>query len=108
MAFTEAQRIKIADILGITPDILYYHLTSGAFELTSAKQTAIEAKITLWDAGPGAVTEYAKLHPKESNKGVETDPDKDANTLRSSIARMLERLDWATSSTSYEFEMVRG
>jgi len=109
MAFTEAQRIKIAaTILEITPDSLYYHLTSGAFELTTAKQTAVEAQITLWDAGPGAVTEYAKLHPKESNKGVETDPDKDASRIRIAIANILERPEWGRSANSYEFEMVRG
>ncbi len=108
MALTEAQRIKVAEILQITPDLLYLHLTSGAFELTAAKQTALEAKIVLWDAGPGAVTEYAKLHPKESNKGVETDPDRDANTLRGVIARLLERYDWASSATSMEYELVRG
>lgn len=108
MALTEAQRITVAGILGITPDILYTHIISGAFELTTAKQTRVEALLTAWAAGPGAVTEWAKLHPREANKGVETDPDRDANTIRIELANLLERPDWANSASSYEFEMVRG
>jgi len=108
MALTETQIVKIGKILRVDPDLITLHLESGAVEITAVKQTAIEAEITAWDAGPGTVTEWAKLHPKEANKGVETDPDKDANTIRETIALYLGRTDWASAASAYEFEMVRG
>ena len=107
MALTETQIVDIAEILEIDPDLITLHLTSGYVEITTAKELAIEAQITAWDAGPGAVTEYAKLHPVESNKGVETDPDRDANKIRKKIAALLGRPDWAQSA-SFEYAITRG
>lgn len=82
------------------------HLSSGAVAITAAKLTAIEAVFTAWDAGPGAITETARLHPTESNKGVETDPNADANKLRVKLANLLERPDWGLSG-GVEYALVR-
>jgi len=106
MAFSEAQRNKIAKILGITPDILYYHLTSGAFELTSQRQTDVEAEITLWDAGAGG--KFTRIHPNAQNYGAEINPEENKNAIREAIAVLLERPEWASKAGMYSFEMVRG
>lgn len=105
MALSETQLLKIAKILQITPDLL--DLQIEAMTISAARELAIEAEITLWDAGPGAVTEYARLVAKESNKGVETNPEKDANKIRMAIAVLLERPDWGNAGNSAEFELSR-
>lgn len=107
MALTETQLLKIAKILGQTPGLVDLQITLMG-TMSAARQTAIEAELTLWDAGPGAVTEWARLVPKESNKGVETNPDKDADRIRMAIAGYLERPEWGMFSSSMEFELTRG
>lgn len=107
MAFTEAQRNKIAKILRITPDTLYYHLTSGAFELTAQRQADVLAEVTLWDAGAGG--KFTRVHPNLKNFGAEIDPEDNKRAIREAIAGFLERPEWATTGGSaMTFELVRG
>ncbi len=108
MALNETQTVRISEILEVDPDLITMHLASGMVVITTAKELAIEAQMALWEAGPATVTEWAKLHPKEANKGVETDPDRDASKIRAAIAYLLGRPDWANSSSAMEFELVRG
>lgn len=95
MAFTEAQELQICQILAQTPTTMALQIAYLGSNLTTAVQSAIEAQIALWDAGAG--TETVKLHPTESNKGVETSPGSDRSLIKSRIAILLERPDWASS-----------
>lgn len=108
MALSEAQQLKIAKILGRTPLEIEIALLNIP-PLSVDRQTAIEAEIAAWDAGPGQMTKYVRLKAKESNKGVETDPGWFINQIRATIAGFLERSDWVSGGTGGdEFEIVRG
>jgi len=75
--------------------VLDQQITLLSTSLTSTVQTAIEAQITLWDAGAG--TDTVKLHPKESNKGVETNPLMVRADIKRNIAVLLEMPEWGGS-----------
>lgn len=108
----EADAIRVGTILTVPPyqvsDQVQLMNSGDPPRFTDAVKTALLAQLTAWDAGPGTVTEYARLHPKESNKGVETDPDRDADKIREAIANLLHRPDWANVGGAVEFELVRG
>lgn len=95
MALTAANHIKVAQILAITPITLQGQFDWLGSKFTSAIQTAVEAQITLWDAGAG--TDTVKLHPKESNKGVETNPLMVRADIKRNIAVLLEMPEWGGS-----------
>ena len=95
MALSESNKIKICQILGIVMPVLDQQITLLSTSLTSTVQTAIEAQITLWDAGAG--TDTVKLHPKESNKGVETNPLMVRADIKRNIAVLLEMPEWGGS-----------
>ena len=97
MALSEANQNKVCQILYIEPSVLEYQLTLLSTDFTSTRQTAVEAQITLWDAGAG--TKTVKIHPRESNKGVETDPQATRRDIQRNIAILLERPDWANSGS---------
>ena len=95
MALSESNQIKVCQILAVKPSDLEYQLTLLGSDFTSARQTAVEAQITLWDAGAG--TDTVKLHPKESNKGVETNPLMVRADIKRNIAVLLEMPEWGGS-----------
>jgi len=95
VALSESNKIKICQILGIVMPVLDQQITLLSTSLTSTVQTAIEAQITLWDAGAG--TDTVKLHPKESNKGVETNPLMVRADIKRNIAVLLEMPEWGGS-----------
>lgn len=105
MALTAANIIKVAQIVGTTPLEIDAQLAYMGAVFTSTKQTEVEAQIALWTAGAG--TKTTKLHPKESNKGVETNPDKARADIRRNIALVLERTDWAESGNG-SMKLQRG
>jgi len=97
MALSATNIVKISQILLVPVTDINLWLTS--FILSAEAQAAIEAQIVLWTAGPAAVTAYGRFRPKESNKGLETDPDRDLSRIAQQIAILLERLDWATGTS---------
>lgn len=95
MALSETNEIKICQILNITLPVLSQQL--DLMTLTSTAQTAIEAQITLWDAG--AATNYTAIEPMERNFGARISPTSARNAIRQRIAILLERPDWASSGS---------
>lgn len=95
MALSSANEVKVCQILNITLPVLSQQL--DLMTLSSEAQTAIEAQITLWDAGAGTGT--TKIHPKESNRGVETNPTQKRTDIKRNIAVLLERPDWGSSGS---------
>ena len=85
MALTDAQKLSIARILGITPSVLDAQIAT--LSLDAATETAVVAEITRWDTS-GA--KFTKLHPKESNKGAETFPEAVKNDIRKNLSLLLE------------------
>lgn len=96
MALTESQQNTVCQILGITPSELTYQLTMLDTTFTAQREIDVEAQITLWSTGAG--TKTTKIHPKESNRGVETNPYAVRADIKRNIAVLLERPDWAGSS----------
>lgn len=97
MALSEANQLTVCQILSITPSALEYQLTMLSTSFTSTVQAAVEAQIALWEAGAG--TKTTKIHARESNRGVETNPTQARADIRRNIAVLLERPDWASSGS---------
>lgn len=87
MAFTTAQKLSIATILGVTPTYLDAHLTSLGATLTSDVEAAVVVELTRWSE---AATKFVKLHPTESNYGVETNSGDAKLDIKRNIALLLE------------------
>ncbi len=88
MAFTDDEELSIVMILGTTPSLLDAHLTSlGATHITRV-EGAVREEIAIWDAGVGS--KHTKLHPRESNKGVETFPEAAQADVKRNVAYLLE------------------
>lgn len=92
MALSSANLVIVSQILQVTPNDLDAQMSWLGAVFTSAKQTAVEAQIALWAT---AGTKTTRLHPTESNKGVETRPDAARADIKNNIAILLERPDWA-------------
>ncbi len=86
MAFTESQKLDICMIVGVTADLLEDILTFRAGAITSEVETKVEEQLTRWET---AGIDFVKLHPVESNKGVETNPDYEKSDIRRNIANLL-------------------
>lgn len=97
MALSAANQTTICQILGIGPAVLSLQLTLLGTLFTSTHQAAVEAQIALWEAGAG--TKTTKIHARESNRGVETNPTQARADIRRNIAVLLERPDWASSGS---------
>lgn len=88
MALTEQQKLKLAGILGVD----YIEVNDQIFNLGSAWITpAVEAEllaqIDRWEAGIG--TNFVKVRPDSSNKGVDIDPEREKADIRRRIANLL-------------------
>ena len=89
MAFTAEQQLSISKIVGVTPSRLAAHLASMGADLTAARESAVIAEIERWEAG-GIGSKHVKIHPKESNMGVETDSGHAKAEIQRNIAVLLE------------------
>lgn len=97
MALSEANVIKVSQILGVKLSDIEYQLTYMDTEFTSAVQTAIEAQITLWDAG--AATNFTAIEPNVRNFGARINPNDARASIRKNIAVLLERPEWGSSGS---------
>lgn len=87
MAFTAAETLSIAEMFGIAPTFLDAHITSLGADHITRVESRVRELLSDYDNLP---TSWVKLHPKESNKGVETNPGSDAVTIRQKVAALLE------------------
>lgn len=87
--FTTEEKLSIAKIAAITPTLLDAHLTSLG-TLSAEVVAAVQAELARWDTFGAA---FVKIHPKESNKGVETDSGDAKADIRNNIAVLLELTD---------------
>lgn len=98
MALSETNQIQLSMILNQSLLDIQLQLNYLGARFTTAVQTQIETLITTWNAGAGS--KFTKLHPTESNKGVETRPDAVRSNLQTEIAILLERADWGSGGGS--------
>ena len=91
---TEANKLTVCEILGITPLVLNYQIQYLGDKYTPDIETAIIGKIAEWTTG-GVGRAFSSFTPTESNKGFNLSSDAAKNQIRSSLAFWLERPDWA-------------
>jgi hypothetical protein len=101
MAFDEAQRLEISDILEITPDELNSQMIYLGDRLTAGLETKILGKVAEW---PGVSGNYASFTPTESNQGFNLSADAAKLAIRRSIAKWLEMPDYGTGSDMIPIE----
>lgn len=105
MAFTEAEKLKIAKILGTD----YIEVNDQIFNLgtdwiTAEVETQVRAEITRWDAGIG--TDFVSIEPNTANYGARIDPNLEKDDIRSNIANLLYLTDYVKRSSGVS--LVRG
>lgn len=103
MALTESQKLKLAQILGVD----YIEVNDQVFNLGSAwitaeVETQLQAQIDRWDAGVG--TNFVKVEPNATNKGVSIDPEREKSDIRKNIANLLYLKSYRTGGV----RLVRG
>ena len=91
MAFTETELLSIVRIVGISPSLLDAQIVSLGADLTVDVESAVRDEITRWEDAGG---KFVKIHPKESNFGVETDAGDAKADIRRNIAILLGLMDY--------------
>lgn len=94
---TESEKITIGQILEVTPRFLDSQIAALGADLTTDREAAIRSEITKWNAGAGS--DFVKIHPKESNFGVETFADRTSGQIRRNIALLFELSDYGQSES---------
>ena len=85
-SLTEAEQLTICTILNVDFLSLQYHLSFYATRYTTASDAAVRTQLTRWGTSG---TKFTKLYPKESNKGVRTDPEWIKDDIRKNVATLL-------------------
>lgn len=106
MALTEANVIKVAQMIAQTPINVQAQLDYMGVKFTSAKQTEVERLIALWDAGAG--TNYTYIEPNGQNYGARISPESAKTDIKDGIAYIMERPDWAGSGGGMTSRYQRG
>ena len=94
MALTEAQILKVSQILRQTPSDLEYQITLLGTDATATWQTAIEAELTRWVT---AGVDFVEIEAREANFGAKIKPDREKSDIRWNLAILLDRPDWGGS-----------
>ena len=93
MALTEANKLKLAQILGvdyITVNDQIFNL--GANYITAEVETMLLAEIARWTAGAG--TDFVAIEPNTANYGAKINPDSEKDDIRKNIANRLYLTDY--------------
>jgi hypothetical protein len=104
MALTEAQKLKMAQIIGvdyITVNDQIFNL--GTAYITAEVETQLLAQIARWDAGAG--TDFVSVEPNTANFGARIDPNLEKADIRKNIANLLYLTDFLPSG---QIRLVRG
>lgn len=105
MALTEANKLKLAQILGtdyVTVNDQIFNL--GTDYITAEVETLLLAEIDRWDAGAG--TDFVTVEPNTANYGARIDPDLLRADIRRNVANLLYLTDMFNSSG--QMQLVRG
>lgn len=85
--FTETERLAICEICGIDTIRLTQRLAAYDNEITSGVEDKVRGLIDRWNAGVG--TNFVRVEPSASNKGVSIDPEREKREIRKTIAKLL-------------------
>lgn len=93
--FTETQKLNIGKVLGIGADYLEDLLAYRVAGITDEVVAQVAVELTNWATYS---TDFTKIHPTESNKGVETFPEKMQANIKNNIANLLFLQDYVGGS----------
>ncbi len=87
MAFTEDEKLNIAQILGVTYiDVNDQIFNLGTAYITAAVEAQVRAQLTRWTT---AGANFVRVHPRERNYGVEINSENEKEDIRRNIATLL-------------------
>lgn len=93
MALSESQKLKLAQILGVDYiEVNDQVFNLGASYITAEVETQLQAQIDRWDSGIG--TNFVRVEPQGTNKGVSIDPEREKADIRRNIANLLYLRDY--------------
>lgn len=87
MAFTTAEKLSIARIVGVTPTLVAAQLTALGVSLTSDVESAVRTELERWETYG---VKFTRVEAKEANFGAVIDPTLAQNDIRRNIAVLLE------------------
>lgn len=105
MALTEANKLKLAQILGVDYIMVndqIYNL--GSTYITAEVESMLLAEIDRWDAGAG--NDFVSVEPNTANYGARIDPSLEKADIRKNIANLLYLTDLVGGTGQIAF--VRG
>jgi hypothetical protein len=87
MALTSTELLSIVRILHTTPSLLDAQIASLGADMDADRETAIREELDRWTTAGG---KFVKLHPTESNFGVETNAGDAKSDIIANLAALLE------------------
>lgn len=96
MALTESQQLTVAQIVQVPVTQVEYQISLlGDTYATADWETAVEAQLTRWTT---AGVDFVSIEPKEKNFGAKINPENEKNDIRSNLAILFQRSDWANAA----------
>jgi hypothetical protein len=96
MALTAPEKLSIAKIIGVTPTLLDAQIISLGSDLNADREAAIREELTRWTASGAS---FVKVHPTESNYGVETNAGDPKLDIQRNLALLLEFVQLSFGAT---------
>lgn len=104
---TEEQTNQIAKILRVPPIDVSDQVIYLSDRFTAQVATDIAAEITRWVTNSKG-SKFVRVSPVATNKGVDYDPEDEKADIRSNIATLLYRPDWADANGISQAKLYRG
>lgn len=105
MALTEANKLKLAQILGVDYiEVNDQIFNLGASYITPAVESLLLEQIDRWDSGVGS--DFVSIEPNTANYGARIDPELEKADIRRNIANLLYLRDYAGGIG--QIRLVRG
>lgn len=105
MALTEANKLKLAQILGVDYiEVNDQIFNLGASYITPTVESLLLEQIDRWDSGVGS--DFVSIEPNTANYGARIDPELEKADIRRNIANLLYLRDYAGGIG--QIRLVRG
>jgi hypothetical protein len=85
--FSEDEKIAICEICVIDKIALGHRLEWFDLQITTEVENKVRSLIDRWNAGVG--TDFVRVDPQATNKGVSIDPNREKNDIRRTIGTLL-------------------
>lgn len=103
MTLTPTEIVAIYTILEIEPNLLMSQILALGDDLTAERELQIRAEIAKWNAADAG--DFVKIHPMNSNFGVETFPEEIKARAMRRIGLSLDLYQSANTCGIFTFEV---